>query len=90
MLTGQMLRGLGQNIAYSVGIVSYSVVNLVTVVLFVYVLRLGLLGVILSNTLSYVASAVTVSYTHLQIKGRALCQHAWGSLRHVACPCMHQ
>ena len=72
MLTGQMLRGLGQNIAYSVGIVSYSVVNLVTVVLFVYVLRLGLLGVILSNTLSYVASAVimlvrTLQKAHFQI-----------------------
>lgn len=72
MLTGQMLRGIGQNIAYSVGIVSYSIVNLVTVVLFVYVLRLGLLGVILSNALSYVASAVimlvrTLQKVHFQI-----------------------
>lgn len=57
MLTGQMLRGLGENVSYSVGIISFSVVNLVMVIILIYGLRLGLLGVIISNTLSYITSA---------------------------------
>lgn len=58
MLVGQMLRGLGKNLKYSIGVILYSVVNFITVLILIYVLRLGLIGIVLSITCSYLFASL--------------------------------
>lgn len=60
LLTGQIMRGIGKNVAYSLGIVTYSIVNFVTVYVYIFILRMGLFGVILSITTSYLLSALVM------------------------------
>lgn len=60
LLNGQIIRGLGRNVTYTIGVVAYSVVNLAGVVGFVLALRLGLTGVVLSVTVAYLVSAIVL------------------------------
>ena len=69
LLTGQIIRGLGKNVTYTAGVVTYSVVNFAGVVIFILALRLGLMGVILSVTVAYLLSAVLLFTRTLSLCG---------------------
>lgn len=58
MLVGQMLRGFGKNLSYSIGVIVYSVVNFITVLILIYILHLGLAGIVLSVTFSYLFASL--------------------------------
>lgn len=58
MLVGQALRGLGNNLKYSVCVIIYSVVNFLSILLMIYYLRLGLSGIVLSVVLSYLFASL--------------------------------
>lgn len=55
-LLGQIVRGLGYNVKYSVSVVVYSAVNLATTAIMLIGLHLGLQGVIISLTIGYLSS----------------------------------
>ena len=58
LLAGQMLRGLGNNLKYSIGVIVYSIVNFLTVLILIYVLKLGFSGIVLSITFSYLFASL--------------------------------
>lgn len=60
MLLGQMMRGMGRALNYSLGVIIYAVVNVFLLVIFLPVFNLGLNGVILSITVAYAISAVSM------------------------------
>lgn len=55
-LMGQIVRGLGNNTKYSIGIALYAVTNMIFVVILIVIFRLGLYGVILAITLGYICA----------------------------------
>jgi len=55
-LLGQIVRGLGFNIKYSVSVVVYSTVNLLFTAFLLVILHLGLEGVIVSLAVSYLSA----------------------------------
>lgn len=63
LLMGQLLRGLGYNLKYSIGVIAYSIVNFLTVLIFVYYFNMGLFGLILSVTSSYMCSTLVMLIT---------------------------
>lgn len=68
ILVGQMLRGLGKNLKYSIGVIVYSVVNFIAIVTLIYFLRLGLGGIVLSVTLSYLFGAIYLIWCIFRIE----------------------
>ena len=58
LLLGQVLRGIGKNINYSLGVIVYACVNAVLLIILVLVMRMGLLGVVIATSAAYVISAV--------------------------------
>lgn len=68
ILVGQMLRGLGQNLKYSIGVIIYSVINFLSVLTLIYILRLGLSGIVLSVTLSYLFGAAFLIWCIFKIE----------------------
>lgn len=58
VLQGQVVRGLGQNTKYSVGVIIYAVINIVFAAVFVAWGGMGLRGIILSMTFGYLGSIV--------------------------------
>lgn len=65
LTVGQAVRGLGHNKAYSVGSIILSTVNMICIVIFVYKMRLGLLGVILSLA---VAQFIGTAYLIIKVR----------------------
>lgn len=57
-LLGQIVRGLGFNLKYSISVIIYSVVNMLLIVAIVAKIKLGLTGVILSLTVAYVCADI--------------------------------
>jgi O-antigen/teichoic acid export membrane protein len=55
-LLGQIVRGLGNNVKYSLSVIVYSATNMILIVFLVAVLHWGLIGVILSLSLSYLTA----------------------------------
>lgn len=53
-LAGQLIRGLGYNLKYSIGAIVFSIAQLVAAVVFVVWLKYGVFGVFLSFTISYI------------------------------------
>ena len=68
MLVGQMVRGLGNNLRYSIGVIIYSVVNFLAVLVLIYVLRLGLGGIVISVTLSYLIASLYLLWSIIRIE----------------------
>lgn len=52
-LLGQVVRGLGQNTKFSIGVIIYAFINMFLTVLLVTVWKQGLLGVVISLSLAY-------------------------------------
>lgn len=57
LLIGQALRGTGRNLEYSLGVICYSAVNAAVIFLLVYLIPLGLRGVVVSITAAYAVAA---------------------------------
>ena len=55
-LLGQITRGLGYNLKYSLGIIVYSVINCLALIILLCGLKFALFGVIISLALAYFAS----------------------------------
>lgn len=55
-LLGQIVRGLGHNVQYSISVVVYSAVNLATTAIMLIGFHLGLQGVIVSLTIGYLCA----------------------------------
>lgn len=57
-LAGQVVRGRSRSLTYSLGAVVYSVVYMLMVLLLIYWLRMGIIGVLLATVGGYLASSV--------------------------------
>lgn len=57
-LLGQIIRGLGYNVRYSVSVVVYSAVNLVATAVMLVGFHLGLKGVVISLTIGYLGADI--------------------------------
>lgn len=55
-LLGQIVRGLGHNVQYSISVVVYSAINLATTAIMLMGFHLGLQGVIVSLTIGYLSA----------------------------------
>lgn len=55
-LLGQIVRGLGNNVKYSLSVIVYSATNMILIVFLVAMLHWGLIGVILSLSFSYLTA----------------------------------
>lgn len=55
-LLGQVIRGLGHNVQYSISVVVYSAINLVATAAILMGLHMGLQGVIISLTIGYLSA----------------------------------
>lgn len=58
ILLGQMVRGLGFNLKYSISVIIYSLTNLFGVFVFVIMIELELRGVLLAWTIGYVVADI--------------------------------
>ncbi|NCC01708.1 MAG: hypothetical protein EOM34_13730 [Clostridia bacterium] len=66
LLLGQVLRGIGKNINYSLGVIVYACVNAVLLIILVLVMRMGLLGVVIATSAAYAISAVAMLFIVLR------------------------
>lgn len=57
-LIGQIVRGLGKNLKYSLSVIVYSVCNMISIVVLVWIMRMGLIGVIISLSIGYTMSCI--------------------------------
>lgn len=57
-LLGQIVRGFGQNIKFSIGVIVYAVFNLIFIIIFVAILKGGIFGVMISMALGYLCSDI--------------------------------
>lgn len=55
-LLGQVVRGVGDNVKYSISVIVYAVINMTFTIVFVACMKIGIYGVILSLSSGYVAS----------------------------------
>lgn len=62
-LLGQIVRGLGFNLKYSVSVIVYSTVNMFLTVAIVACIKLGLTGVIVSLTLAYIGADIYMIFS---------------------------
>ncbi len=60
---GQVARGLGRNIHYSIGAALYAIINTLLIVLTVKYLKMGLDGIVLAISLSYCAVCIYLIIT---------------------------
>ena len=61
-LLGQIVRGLGQNTKFSIGVIIYAFVNMLLTILFVTIWKQGLFGVVISLVLSYILTNLYYIY----------------------------
>lgn len=57
-LIGQIVRGIGKNLLYSFSVIVYSISNMISIVLLVWIMHLGLMGVIISLSIGYIMSCI--------------------------------
>lgn len=57
-LLGQIVRGLGNNLKYSISVTVYSATNMLLTVLAVACIKMGLIGVVVSLTIAYLCADV--------------------------------
>lgn len=57
-LIGQIVRGIGKNLKYSFSVIVYSICNMISIVVLVWIMRMGLIGVIISLSIGYTMSCV--------------------------------
>lgn len=62
MLLGQVMRGIGKTLNYSLGVIIYAVVNVILLVIFLPLMKLGLNGVVISITVAYATSAFSMYF----------------------------
>jgi O-antigen/teichoic acid export membrane protein len=73
-LLGQIIRGLGNNIKFSIGVIVYASSNLLFIIIFIVVLKLGLYGVIASTALGYLCSSIYMFFCT-----EIICYASWKS-----------
>lgn len=82
-LLGQIVRGLGFNVKYSLSVIVYSVTNMILTVLFVAVLHWGIVGVILSLSFAYLTTDIYMVITSGMMKYFGLQYRSRGTLKEL-------
>lgn len=76
-VVGQVCRGLGHNIYFSVGAIIFSVTNMLAIIMFVVIFRWGIDGVILSIICGYM---LAVAYMFVFSRAYKLCNKSYFSI----------
>ena len=65
-LIGQIVRGLGHNLKYSIGVVVYAILNLILTAITLIVFKIGLVGAIFSLTIGYLGANIYMFFFFLR------------------------